>query len=147
MGGGNQDQVVPIIDMKVGEGEKMVKACEEWGCFRVVNHGVPLDLMKEMKAVAASLLDLPVEAKQRIPLNQIEGIGYTPPNPSSYIGTFFETMSLSDVASPDSVHHFLHQLDASPHQRFSLSLSTCIYHIYLYIYSSFFFIQRYQRQA
>ncbi|KAM7503856.1 hypothetical protein LguiB_002760 [Lonicera macranthoides] len=115
MDGCNQE--VPVIDMKVVEGEKIVKACEEWGCFRVVNHGVPLDLMKEMKAVAASLLDLPVEVKQRIPFNHIEGIGYTSPSPSSYIGTFFETMSLSDVASPDSVNHFLHQLDASPYQR------------------------------
>ncbi|KAM7503857.1 hypothetical protein LguiB_002761 [Lonicera macranthoides] len=90
MDGCNQE--VPVIDMKVVEGEKIVKACEEWGCFRVVNHGVPLDLMKEMKAVAASLLDLPVEVKQRIPFNHIEGIGYTSPSPSSYIGTFFETM-------------------------------------------------------
>lgn len=44
---------VPLINMKDSSNlaEKIVKACEEWGCFKLVNHGVDTELMAEMKAV------------------------------------------------------------------------------------------------
>ncbi|KAG6420746.1 hypothetical protein SASPL_117284 [Salvia splendens] len=59
----------PVIDMKESENlaEKIVKACEEWGCFKPVNHGVAIELMTQMKAVTLSLMDLPMEVKQKTP--------------------------------------------------------------------------------
>nr|GEU54226.1 retrovirus-related Pol polyprotein from transposon TNT 1-94 [Tanacetum cinerariifolium] len=58
---------VPVIDMQKLDTLSMeiVKASEEWGCFRIVNHGVPIDLMAEMKVVVASLFDHPEEIKMR----------------------------------------------------------------------------------
>ncbi|XP_057802970.1 2-oxoglutarate-dependent dioxygenase DAO-like [Salvia miltiorrhiza] len=45
---------------------KIVKAFKEWGCFRLVNHGVAPELMAEMMEVARALTaDLPMEMKMR----------------------------------------------------------------------------------
>ncbi|KAM7510571.1 hypothetical protein LguiB_009446 [Lonicera macranthoides] len=106
---------VPIIDMHESEElpEKIVKAFEEWGCFRILNHGIPMALMSEMKVVARSLLDLPVEIKLRN-ANPVHGKGYTPPNLAS---PFFEGMTVYDMASNGAVDGFCDQLGASPHQR------------------------------
>lgn len=58
---------VPVIDLQQlpFPYTKLREACQEWGCFRVVNHGVPVMLMSEMKMAARSLLDLPIETKNR----------------------------------------------------------------------------------
>uniref|UniRef100_A0A803LMS7 Fe2OG dioxygenase domain-containing protein n=1 Tax=Chenopodium quinoa TaxID=63459 RepID=A0A803LMS7_CHEQI len=58
---------IPVIDAHQIE-EKSIKLreiIEKWGCFRVINHGVPLKLMAEMKSVSKELLDLPIEIKRR----------------------------------------------------------------------------------
>ncbi|KAI3702742.1 hypothetical protein L6452_28494 [Arctium lappa] len=103
---------IPVIDMRKveGLGAELVKACVEWGCFRMVNHGVPVELMAEMKAVAASLLDLPEEIKQRAVYTE-QGKGYIKRNQGS---PFFESLSIDDVTLSDE---FCDNLDASPHQR------------------------------
>ncbi|KAL0320510.1 UNVERIFIED_CONTAM: 2-oxoglutarate-dependent dioxygenase DAO [Sesamum radiatum] len=105
---------VPVIDMQdlSGLAEKIVKACEEWGCFRLVNHGVPMELMAEMKGVTRSLMDLPMEIKQKNSHPE-PGKGYTPPNMAS---PYFEGLSLYDMTSPGAFDHFCSQIDASPHQ-------------------------------
>ncbi|KAH9613178.1 hypothetical protein KSS87_018928 [Heliosperma pusillum] len=56
---------IPIIDMQEKEVNKVREACEKWGCFRVVNHGVPTKLMAEIKSVAVELFDRTVDIKQR----------------------------------------------------------------------------------
>ncbi|KAL0311415.1 UNVERIFIED_CONTAM: 2-oxoglutarate-dependent dioxygenase DAO [Sesamum angustifolium] len=105
---------VPVIDMQdfSGLAEKIVRACEEWGCFRLVNHGVPMELMAEMKGVTRSLMDLPMEIKQKNSHPE-PGKGYTPPNMAS---PYFEGLSLYDMTSPGAFDHFCSQIDASPHQ-------------------------------
>ncbi|KAL7249820.1 hypothetical protein ACSBR1_011905 [Camellia fascicularis] len=60
----------------VGQSEKIVEACREWGCFRITNHGVPPELMAEMKAATQSLMELPVEIKRRC-YHPVEGHGET----------------------------------------------------------------------
>lgn len=114
----NQTQRIPKIHLSdfPGEYENLRKACEEWGCFRVLNHGIPLDLMEEMKKVVGSLLDLPMEIKTR---NQdvIAGSGYMAPSPKNPL---YEALGLYDMASSQAVHHFCSQLDATPSQRFPL---------------------------
>lgn len=94
--------------------QKLVAACEEFGCFRLKNHGLSAALMADMKAVARTLLDLPLEQKMKN-ANLLEpSKGYTPPN---LAGAFFDSLSLYDMASPASVNEFCDQMDASPHQR------------------------------
>ncbi|KAK2973270.1 hypothetical protein RJ640_009725 [Escallonia rubra] len=113
---------VPVIDMQdvAGLAEKLVKACEEWGCFRLINHGVSEKLMLEMKAVTRSFLDLPADIKLRN-VSPVEGKGYTPPNRAS---PFFEGMSVYDMASPGAVDEFCDQLDASAHQSKTFAINT-----------------------
>ena len=108
---------VPIIDMQdlTGLAEKLVKASEEWGCYRLVNHGVPLTLMSEMKTVSRSLLDLPMEVKERNKTSHPQyGKGYTPLNLAS---PHFESLGIYDVPSSGAIDDFCAQIDASPYQR------------------------------
>nr|GEW63642.1 protein ALP1-like [Tanacetum cinerariifolium] len=92
--------------------EELVKACVEYGCFRVVNHGVPMELMVEMKEVAAQLFSLPEEIKRQTSTNSPEhGKGYIGRNP---ITPFLEGFSIDEIWSPNE---FCDSLGASPHQR------------------------------
>ena len=72
---------VPVIDLNQfpnsEEYKKLREASEEWGCFRLVNHTIPLSLMAEMKKVVRSLLDLPMEIKKRN-TDIIAGSNYMP---------------------------------------------------------------------
>lgn len=108
---------IPVIDLQkfpdAGEYKKLKKACEEWGCFRIVNHNLSMALMSEMKMVVRSLLDLPMEIKLRN-TDVIAGSGYMAP---SRVNPLYEGLGLYDLGSPQAVHAFCDQLDASPHQR------------------------------
>lgn len=106
---------VPLIDLDdfPSESQKLVQACEEWGCFRLINHPIPVTLMSDMKAVVRSLLDLPMEIKRRN-IDVIAGSGYVAPNKANPL---YEGLGLYDSASPQAVHDFCTQLDASALQR------------------------------
>ncbi|CAH9100816.1 unnamed protein product [Cuscuta europaea] len=118
MGSCNIDETkVPVIDFEdfPAQSQKLIEACEEWGCARIVNcHSIlPVSLMSEMKQVVRSLFDLPQEIKERnkhiLPIS-----GYVPPN---VINPFYESMGMYDMSSPQDVETFCTQLDASPSQR------------------------------
>lgn len=102
----------PVIDMKESENlaEKIVKAMEEWGCFRLVNHGVAIELMTQMKAVTLSLMEVKQKNSHPEP-----GKGYTPPHSAS---PFFEGLSLYDMASRGAINLFCSQIHFSPHSYF-----------------------------
>ncbi|PON70898.1 Oxoglutarate/iron-dependent dioxygenase [Trema orientale] len=121
-----EDQVisssVPVIDLReFGDSniysekayKKLREACEEWGCFRVINHQIPMDLMSEMKKVVRSLLDLPAEIKGRN-VDVIAGSGYVAPSPANPL---YEALGLYDLGSAEALRSFCDQLDASSHQR------------------------------
>ncbi|KAJ4903848.1 2-oxoglutarate (2OG) and Fe(II)-dependent oxygenase superfamily protein [Raphanus sativus] len=64
------DMEVPVLDMrdvwKKPEGLKRVRnACEEWGFFQVVNHGVDYALMESVRGAWREFFDLPVEMKRK----------------------------------------------------------------------------------
>lgn len=107
---------VPTIDLQdfPGQFERLRKACEELGCFRIVNHNIPLPLMSEMKNVVRSLLDLPMEIKKRN-TDVISGSGYMAP---SQVNPLYEALGLFDMGSSQAVDTFCSQLDASPHHRY-----------------------------
>lgn len=104
---------MPVIDMLKVDGlaEEIVNACKEWGYFRVINHGVPIELLAEMKAVNASLFDRPVEIKKGT-LGGVYGKGYLERNP---VTPFLESLSIDDIST--FTDEFCDRLDASPHQR------------------------------
>ena len=103
---------VPVIDMQKLDTLSMeiVKASEEWGCFRIVNHGVSMDLMAEMKVVVASLFDQPEEIKMQTVHTEV-GKGYV----KRYLaGPCFEGFSIDDISLPGE---FCDRINASVHQR------------------------------
>ncbi|PSR84636.1 2-oxoglutarate-dependent dioxygenase [Actinidia chinensis var. chinensis] len=106
---------VPVIDLEdfPSQSDKLIEACEEWGCFRVVNHRIPAALMEAMKAVVRALLDLPPEIKRRN-AGVSAGSGYVSP---TKVNPLYEGLGLYDIASTEAVRSFCSQLDASPHQR------------------------------
>ncbi|GFY97565.1 2-oxoglutarate (2OG) and Fe(II)-dependent oxygenase superfamily protein [Actinidia rufa] len=106
---------IPVIDMKdfAGQSEKLMEACRELGCFRIINHNIPESLMMEMKVVSRSLLDLPVEVKLRNS-DPVEGKGYTSPHKASAV---FEGLGCYDMTAPGALDNFFHQLGACPQQR------------------------------
>ena len=115
---------IPVIDVQQladskDELKKLREASEKWGCFRIINHPIPLTLMAEMKTVVRSLLDLPTEIKKRN-TDVINGSGYWAPTATNPL---YEALGLYDLASSQAVLDFCSQLDASTHQRSFLTLS------------------------
>lgn len=117
------ESTIPVIDLKrfekdggLAESKKLREASEEWGCFRMVNHNVPLTIMAEMKSVVRDLLDLPMEIKKRN-TDVIAGSGYMAP---SKINPLYEALGLYDLGSTQAVSSFCAQLNATPHQRLGL---------------------------
>ncbi|KAG6636129.1 S-norcoclaurine synthase 1-like [Carya illinoinensis] len=80
---------IPVIDLGklIGnqftspedELEKLHSACRDWGFFQLINHGVPEELIEQMKTDTEDFFKLPLEEKKayaQLP-NDIEGYGQT----------------------------------------------------------------------
>lgn len=108
---------VPVIDLEglPSQSKKLIEACQELGCFRITNYHnlLPPSLAAEMKDVVRSLLNLPHEIKSRN-TDVIPGSGYMAP---SEINPHYEALGLYDIASQNAVDEFCTLLNASPHQR------------------------------
>jgi len=76
---------IPVIDMGLlleenddcrrKEMEKLAMACEEWGFFQVVNHGIPCSLMDRMKGITREFFLLPLQEKAEYAVKEHEGYG------------------------------------------------------------------------
>ncbi|KVI02933.1 Non-heme dioxygenase N-terminal domain-containing protein [Cynara cardunculus var. scolymus] len=69
---------IDIVDGGIGGGvgsrraeicEKIVRACEDWGIFQVVDHGVDTKLLSEMTRLAREFFLLPAEEKLRFDMS------------------------------------------------------------------------------
>nr|QJD20742.1 gibberellin 2-oxidase [Litchi chinensis] len=66
---------IPVIDLTDPEAKNhIVRACEEYGFFKVVNHGVPLEFMAKLETEAVKFFGLP----------QFEKDKAGPPDPFGY---------------------------------------------------------------
>lgn len=67
---------IPIIDLSVKKRcmliDEMVKACEDLGFFKVINHGVPMEVVKKMEAACLTFFSLPSGEKEK----EKEELGY-----------------------------------------------------------------------
>ncbi|CAL1375143.1 unnamed protein product [Linum trigynum] len=58
---------VPVIDFsdpdEAAAGKLMVEACETWGVFQLVNHGIPLEILAAVEAQTKRLFALPASRK------------------------------------------------------------------------------------
>ncbi|KAJ7232624.1 hypothetical protein O6H91_06G012000 [Diphasiastrum complanatum] len=64
---------IPVIDLADldGDGQDQVvktigEACEKWGFFQVINHGVPTSVIHSMMQVCQEFFDLPTEEKMEL---------------------------------------------------------------------------------
>ncbi|KAG0626843.1 hypothetical protein M758_2G155900 [Ceratodon purpureus] len=64
---------VPVVDLQGVDGERrhlvvqqIRRACEDWGVFQVINHGVPVALLTAMLQQAKEFFQLPVEEKRKL---------------------------------------------------------------------------------
>ncbi|XP_057449913.1 leucoanthocyanidin dioxygenase [Lotus japonicus] len=74
---------VPTIDLKDIDSpdefvrakcrEKLRKAAEEWGVMHLVNHGIPDELLNQLKSAGAEFFSLPVEEKEKYANDQAAG--------------------------------------------------------------------------
>ncbi|PIA41631.1 hypothetical protein AQUCO_02200216v1 [Aquilegia coerulea] len=67
-------EFIPIIDMSKGDdlkvGKAICDAAEKWGFFQVINHGVPIEVLENVKEATNRFFGLPAEEKMK----------YTPKN-------------------------------------------------------------------
>lgn len=58
---------------------KLARACEEWGFFQVVNHGVPNSLLDAVRRAGREFFQLPLEEKHKYAVNprDLQGYGKT----------------------------------------------------------------------
>jgi hypothetical protein len=56
--------------------EQVGKACEEWGFFQVINHGISLSLLEEVETNALNFFALPLEEKSKVRRTFENALGY-----------------------------------------------------------------------
>lgn len=72
---------IPVIDLSSSRAIEEViaeikEACEQWGFFQVVNHGVPLHKRDHLESEARKFFALPQEEKKRVKRNEDNPLGY-----------------------------------------------------------------------
>ncbi|KAE9609686.1 putative gibberellin 3-beta-dioxygenase [Lupinus albus] len=60
----NTIEPIPIIDLTDPNAVSLIKqACEKWGLMLIINHGVPMNIVKELELQTYELFSLPSERK------------------------------------------------------------------------------------
>ncbi|KAK6156807.1 hypothetical protein DH2020_011055 [Rehmannia glutinosa] len=106
----NSDDSIPTIDLSLLTSDNpdqrskaiqdLDKACQEWGFFMVVNHGIPETLMKAMLDVTNEFFNLPEEEKPEFqPKNVVDPVRY---------GTSFNTAKEKIFCWRDFLKLFVH---------------------------------------
>lgn len=52
------------------------EACEKWGFFQVINHGVPLEKLEKLEQAAREFFALPMEEKRKVSRDEENPMGY-----------------------------------------------------------------------
>ncbi|QCD89404.1 protein DMR6-LIKE OXYGENASE 2-like [Vigna unguiculata] len=72
---------IPVIDLSESRDESSIisdigKACEEWGFFQIVNHGVSSELCREVEIEAKKFFGLELEEKRKVKRDEVNSMGY-----------------------------------------------------------------------
>lgn len=95
------------------DNKKLLASCEEYGFFRVINHGMPMELQSEMKEAASSFFNLPDDVK----LRSKKGIAGSRSIARANLTPHLETFGVQNTESPPEVNDFCSQLELSPHHK------------------------------
>ncbi|KAF6142844.1 hypothetical protein GIB67_002708 [Kingdonia uniflora] len=92
---------IPVIDItKADSSAQLVKACQEFGFFKVVNHDVPMELMNKLEAEAIKFFSLPLSEKEKAGPPDPFGYGNRRIGPNGDVG-WIEYLLLR--SSPESI--------------------------------------------
>lgn len=65
----SQEESVPVIDVSNWDDSRVAESiCEaaiKWGFFQIVNHGVPVEVMEQVKDSATRFFELPIEERKK----------------------------------------------------------------------------------
>ncbi|KAG0629045.1 hypothetical protein M758_1G072500 [Ceratodon purpureus] len=76
---------IPVIDLSMMDDEgagkrqvlaEIVRACEDWGCFHLINHGVPALVMDAAMKATKGFFALPAAEREKYRMTKIGGKGY-----------------------------------------------------------------------
>ncbi|CAL0318608.1 unnamed protein product [Lupinus luteus] len=71
---------IPVIDLSQSNDEELIsnigKACQKWGFFQVINHGVPLEVSKKVDIVADKFFKQSIEEKNKVKRDEVNSMGY-----------------------------------------------------------------------
>ncbi|XVF79281.1 hypothetical protein PTKIN_Ptkin14bG0209100 [Pterospermum kingtungense] len=57
---------IPLVDLsKPDSKHQIIKACDEFGFFKVINHGVPMEFISRLESEASKFFSLPVSEKEK----------------------------------------------------------------------------------
>ncbi|KAG0467274.1 hypothetical protein HPP92_018854 [Vanilla planifolia] len=118
---------LPSIDLANFPAElgKLTVVATGLGCFRIINHGIPVELLTEAKAAASSFSKLPDDIKLRN-RDVIYGSGFSS---SRDFMPLLESFGVYDATSSADVVAFCSSMEASPHQREVLSTYASKVHV------------------
>ncbi|XVE63253.1 hypothetical protein DITRI_Ditri07aG0005100 [Diplodiscus trichospermus] len=78
---------IPIVDLSKSDPKhQVIKACEEYGFFKVINHGVPLEFISRLESEATKFFSLPLCEKEKAGQPQPYGYGNKRIGPNGDIG-------------------------------------------------------------
>ncbi|CAN8270275.1 unnamed protein product [Cochlearia groenlandica] len=80
----NQPDSIPIIDLSRLNNPKDIpkviseigQACEKWGFFQVINHGVPCEARNHLEKSVKKFFDLSMEEKLKVKRDEVNPVGY-----------------------------------------------------------------------
>ncbi|KAL2341625.1 hypothetical protein Fmac_009565 [Flemingia macrophylla] len=92
---------LPVVDLSAERStvtKLIVKACEDYGFFNVVNHGVPRDTIAKMEEAGFNFFAKPMALKKQLPLYGCHSIGFN--------GDVGDVEYLLLATTPPSIDHF-----------------------------------------
>jgi gibberellin 2beta-dioxygenase len=117
---------IPVVDLSKPRGDMsklIVKACEEVGFFKVINHGVSKALLEQMENTALEFFSLPLQEKEKA--GPPTPLGYGARN-IGFNGDVGELEYLLLHANPNSISHKAKVISKEPSFfRFVMFLSLC----------------------
>lgn len=92
---------VPVIDLFDPNAISVIRhACEKFGVFQVINHGIPIDLFNELELQTRRLFALPADQKLRAVRSPEGFTGYGLPRISTFFPKFMWSEGFSIMGSP-----------------------------------------------
>ncbi|XP_023763105.1 gibberellin 3-beta-dioxygenase 1 [Lactuca sativa] len=80
-----RDSLIPVIDLSDPCAIDLIgQACKTWGMFQVINHGVPLELVKKVEFEARRLFSLTTHEKRKVLRSPTGATGYGLPRISPF---------------------------------------------------------------